>query len=380
MRLALFFTYGMSVRGWSEAGLVVRDSLLYDHLCRRGWDVDFVTYGDAADHEYLPTDSSIRVLPKPRGMGVREYAWRIADVHGEALAGADIIKSHQVRGAWVAVRAKRKLGKPYIARCGYLPSIFYSRERHPLSLRVKTWFEEWLAFRSASAACVPSQAEIDYIVRRYGMDAACAGTYPNWIDTDVFKPDPSVGRNPRRVCFVGRFEYQKQPLLLIEALKDLSDVEFLFIGGGVLRSEMDARIRELGLKATVLDRVDNGELPRYLNSSGVYVLPTLFEGGSPKTLLEAMACGLPVVSTDAFGMSEVFEDGVHGLRCRINDPQSMREAVGTLLDDPIRAAAMGEAGCRHVADTYAIDRAVDREIELLEGLVRKGGIADPESL
>ena len=376
MRLSLFFTYGMSLKGWREAGLAVRDSLLYDHLNRRGWDVDFVTYGDADDHTHLPPDSAIRVLSKPEGMSIREYAWRIPDVHGLTLAGTDVIKSHQVRGAWAAVRAKRKFGKPYVARCGYLPSVFYSREKHPLSHRFKAWIEECLAFRTASAVCVPGRQEVDYLTRRYRINPARAGFYPNWIDTDVFRPDPSVARHPRRVCFVGRFEYQKQPLLLIEALKDIRDVDVLMIGGGSLRPEMEARIYETGLRATVIDRVANEELPRHLNSSAVYVLPTLFEGGSPKTLLEAMACGLPVVATDAFGMSEVFENGIHGLRCRAGDASSMREALQTLLDDPVRAATMGEAGYRHVARTYSIDRAVEREIELLERLVGKGTGAD----
>lgn len=367
-KLALFFTLGMSVKGWYDAGLVQRDSLLYERLCARGYEVLFVTYGNADDQQYLIPGSRVRVLTKPSGLTNRQYGWSIPSIHLDVLSTVDVIKSHQVFGAWFAIWAKLRLRKPCIVRCGYLPSVFTARMQSSRRERARIWIEEFLAFRMADAVCVPSQAEIKYICRRYGVNPARAHVCPNWIDTEQFKPDPEVGKHPRRVCFVGRFHPQKQPLLLLEALKGLRDIELLMIGGGPLRQQIEARIREYGLNATVLDRVPNETLPAYLNSSAVYVLSSLCEGGSPKTLLEAMACGLPVVSTNAFGVNEAFQDDVHGYKCAASDVQAFREAILALLDDPIRSQTFGQQGRQHVIAKYSIERAIEREIAIFSQL------------
>ena len=364
-KLVLFFTLGMSVKRWYEAGLARRDSLLYERLYDRGWETYFVTYGNADDQQYLPAGSHIQVLTKPAGLTNSQYGWRIPFIHRDVLNTADVIKSHQVAGARFAVWAKLRLGKPYIARCGYLHSLFAAWEKRSRQERVVSRIEEFLAFRTADAVCVPSQAEVDYICRRYGVNPTKAHVCPNWIDTERFKPYPAVPKHPRRVCFVARFEAKKQPLLLLEALRGVEDIELLMIGGGPLKRQIEAKIREYGLSAIVLDRLPNEELPEYLNSSAIYVLPTMHEGGSPKTLLEAMACGLPVVSTNGFGVNEAFQHGVHGYKCAVDDVWAFKEAILALLADRVHRQTLGQQGRQHVIANYSIERAVERELSIL---------------
>jgi glycosyltransferase involved in cell wall biosynthesis len=368
MKLALFFTEAYSVRKWHEAGLVLRDSLLYERLCEQGHEVYFVTYGDEDDYRYLPAGSRIKVLSKPKGMTNGQYGWRIPVVHRDVLSKVDVIKSHQVDGARFAAWCKLRLRKPYIARCGYLVSAFMARLGTSRRERVKKWAEEAFAFHVADAVCVPSRAGIEYLRRRYRINPDKAHACPNWIDTERFKPDAGLTKHPRRVCFVARFHRQKQPLLLLEALKGIDDVELLMIGGGPLKPQVEAKIQEYGLKATILDRVPNEDLPGYYNSSVVYMLPTLIEGGSPKTLLEAMSCEIPVVSTNAFGVDEVFEDGKHGFKCDPDDVRAFRAAIEALLDNPALGRQMGQRGRQHVIENYSIERALDREIGILGGL------------
>jgi glycosyltransferase involved in cell wall biosynthesis len=100
----------------------------------------------------------------------------------------------------------------------------------------------------------------------------------------------------------------------------------------------------------------------------MYVLPTLYEGGSPKTLLEAMACALPVVTTSGFGVDEALEDGIHGFKCPPKDVKAFHDAIVTLLNDPLEARAMGERGRQRILEYYAIERAVERELKLLAEL------------
>jgi glycosyltransferase involved in cell wall biosynthesis len=371
IKLALFFTSGMSLRGWQQSGLLHRDSLLYHNLAELGHEISFVTYGGPDDRDYLPADSAIRVLSRPKDMGLREYSWNISGIHGAVLSEVDIIKAHQVEGARFAAWAKLRLGKAYIARCGYLPSYFKSQEGASLNERTRIAAEEALSFHLADAVCVPSQSEINYLHRHYRIRRGKMLACPNWVDTEFFSPGTPQENNTRRICFVGRFHPQKDPLLLLEAMRGLENVELTMIGGGPLKSAMEAKIVEYKLNVTLLDRLPNEDLPDYLRSAALYCLPTRYEGGSPKTLFEAMACGLPVVSTDGFGVDDAFEDGIQGIKIRVGDVNGLRSALQKLLDDSELRAKMGKKARQHIIDHYAIDKALSREIDVLRRVQKR---------
>jgi glycosyltransferase involved in cell wall biosynthesis len=185
----------------------------------------------------------------------------------------------------------------------------------------------------------------------------------------MFRPQPEVVRHPRRIAFLARFEKQKRPFLVLEAARRLPNVELLFVGGGTLQKELEEKARQWDLKVTFLGRTPNEELPALLNSCALYVLPTMIEGGSPKTLLEAMACGLPVVTADSFGIKECFHHGKHGYRLSDLSPEAWSETIGTLLDQPQLLERMGREARQHVVDHYSVQEAVRREIQVLEEAV-----------
>ncbi|NJL93393.1 MAG: glycosyltransferase family 4 protein [Anaerolineae bacterium] len=135
LRLALFFTENVSLESWQADGLLERDRLLYDKLSALGHEITFVTYGAPDDGRFLPLDSRIRVLARPEGVTRAEYGKRIWQIHGAALRGMDLFKAHQVTGARYAAYASLRLGKPLIARCGYLPSVFQAHAGAPARQR-----------------------------------------------------------------------------------------------------------------------------------------------------------------------------------------------------------------------------------------------------
>ncbi len=367
IHLALFFTRGLALRHWHELGTLERDIALYERLCALGYRVTFVTYGEPDDAEHLPQGSPITVLSRPKGWSLRRYARTAHRVHREALASADVIKSHQIHGATTAARVARRLGKPFMARCGYLPSMFAHASGAGLLRRMRATLEEVRAVRRAQAIAVPSQAEADYVAGRYRVSARRLHLCPNWVDTDRFRPGPQQ-RHQRRIAFVGRLEAQKQPLLFLELVRGLTQIEAVMIGTGRLEHKVAERVRVWGLPVRMLGRLNNEAIADELQRCAVYVFPTLCEGGSPKSLLEAMACGLPAVSTNAFGVREAFVHDAHGFQCRPDDLQGMREAVEYVLSNPARAQAMGQAARRHVISHYSLDRAVERETALLAEL------------
>ncbi len=100
----------------------------------------------------------------------------------------------------------------------------------------------------------------------------------------------------------------------------------------------------------------------------VFCMPSQAEGlGS--AALEAMAARLPVVTTNAGGLAEVFKDGQNGLVVPPRNPERMAEAICQMLRDPTAAKRMAEAGRRTVEGEYATDRMVERTLALYEELL-----------
>jgi len=108
-------------------------------------------------------------------------------------------------------------------------------------------------------------------------------------------------------------------------------------------------------------RVPHEQLPAYYQIARVYVHSSRYEGVA-RVLMEALAAGIPVVSTDHLGADEVVRDGETG-RLTPHTAQALSAAVLELLDDPARAQAMGAAGQRDVLERFDYERQVDRVVE-----------------
>lgn len=105
----------------------------------------------------------------------------------------------------------------------------------------------------------------------------------------------------------------------------------------------------------------------------IYVLPSYREG-TPRSVLEAMAMGRPVITCDAPGCRETVEDGVNGLLVPVRDPQALAAAIDRLLRNPMEAEAMGEAGYALVARKYDV-HLVNCSIMKIMGLMPDGAAA-----
>lgn len=118
-------------------------------------------------------------------------------------------------------------------------------------------------------------------------------------------------------------------------------------------------------------RVEYASLPAYYQLAAIYVHSSRYEG-VPRVLIEALAAGTPVVATDHLGAAEVVRHGETGLLTP-HTPDALAEAVIALLDDPVRAAAMGAAGQRDVLERFDYERQLDRVVETYRETLRIAG-------
>jgi glycosyltransferase involved in cell wall biosynthesis len=285
---------------------------------------------------------------------------------GLRFPGPRVVKTNQMSGARHILRVARAWRTPLVARCGYPWSLFAARERGPGDpVAREALATERAVFRGA-ARVVGSTAKIaELAIARDGVPAERVSIVPNYVDTGLMVPGPRPTRVRARVGFLGRFEKQKNPLALIEAMKGL-DADLVAVGEGSLRAAMTARAAELGVPLSMPGNLPHAELPGFFRDLDVFVLPSLFEG-HPKALLEAMACELPVVGADSPGIREVLEHGRTGVLAA-PEPAALRGAIAGLLADRAHAAALGSAARAEIVAGMSLERTVERELRILSAV------------
>lgn len=359
-RIAVFFTYGVSLETWEKRGMFSREVKFYEELAREIGEIWFFTYGhdDARFASHL--DSRIKIFPKRLPIPNLLYAFLIPFFHWNELTHVHAIRIHQVAGAIPALLTHWLLRKPIIVRAGFQ---WYTFARRQGASRLKLWLIsllEALTYRSAHVIIHTTQQDADFIAKRYRVNTSKLHVIPNWVDTDLFKPIGAV-KQPRTVCFVGRFEEQKNLPALMEAMRDVN-AKLVLYGEGSQRTQLEDAAREHDVDVEFRGRIVNEEIPLALNACEVFVLPSLYEG-NPKVLLEAMACGLPVVGTDVEGIVSIIEHEKTGLVCKTN-PDSIRQAINRLLDNPELRSRFGEAARKSILVSSSLLRAIQTEATL----------------
>lgn len=196
------------------------------------------------------------------------------------------------------------------------------------------------------------------------------------IDPSHFVPEARrADPGPVDVLCVGRLVPEKGQAVLLEALRLLDergvDAHVTFVGDGPRRQALEAIAERSGLgdRTTFTGAVSQDEIRAWYGKADVFCLPSFAEG-VPVVLMEAMACGIPVVTTRITGVPELVEDGVAGLLVAPGRADLLADAVAELAADPGRRARMGEAGRAAVTAGFDISRSGEQLAGLFARLPR----------
>ena len=197
----------------------------------------------------------------------------------------------------------------------------------------------------------------------------------NGVDASRFIPSPrrrARRQHPARVVSVGRLDIQKGCDILIEAARLClrRSAEFVIAGDGPQRDSLERQIAELGLGHAVrlIGRTD--DVPGLLGSADVFVSASRWEG-MPNAVLEAMACGLPVVATSVGGCRELVLHEQTGLLVPPHDPQALAHALSQALADPDTRERYGRQARARVMERFTWERNADQHASLYEELLRR---------
>ncbi len=218
-----------------------------------------------------------------------------------------------------------------------------------------------------------SQSVVDHLHAEAGVGRDRLVCVPGGVDVERFASSAAVDRasfglrdDVPLLLWVGRLDPIKGLDELISAVARVRErmvVQLALVGAGAYEGRVREMIAEAGLADCVLLLGRRDDVAGLLKAADVFVFPSRAEG-MPNALLEAMAAGVAVVTTDGPGCRDVVVDGETGLVVRVGDVAGLAGAIGELASDRERAAALGAAGLRYVRAHCTLGQCMDRYGEL----------------
>lgn len=296
------------------------------------------------------------------------FFWRLLR---EARQADVIVAGQEGRAALLACMVGKLLGKPVVGMIHFDWGAFHRQQPrrqlwglrmlYPRMHRVVACghdsaraFQELVPVRPEQLQVIPNFVDGDKV------RAAGEQPLPGWAEPIFRKPV---------VIAVGRLEHQKAFDVLIRShalLREAGvDHHLLILGEGSLEDELKALVKALGLEGSAFLPGFTPNPHALMRRSVAFAMSSRFEG-LPMVLLEALALGCPVVSTDCpSGPSEVLEHGRHGVLVPMEDPQALANALGRIIQDEVHHKDLS-VRARHRGEELSADRALKAWESLLE--------------
>jgi glycosyltransferase involved in cell wall biosynthesis len=215
-----------------------------------------------------------------------------------------------------------------------------------------------------------SGAGRDHLDSLLGLNGRLA-VVPNSVDLRRLGPARAVSGEPGLILTVARLVEKKglhdlvQACALLQRRAACAALQLEVVGDGPLRGELRAAAERLGVNARFLGPLPQEDVLHRYRRAAVYCLPCVVAGsgdrdGLPTSVLEAMALGVPVVTTAVSGLPEAVIDGETGLLVPQHDPEALAAAIERLLTDRELAARLSARARRHVEERFALERSVAR--------------------
>jgi len=270
-------------------------------------------------------------------------------------------------------------------RCSFSTAL---RERYIVNMAL---MRQRLMWRKADCLVAVCTSVADELREYYGTPKEKIKIVFNGVDTETFKPSPDKTRFREElglrgdpvVLFVGHFGLRKGSHLLLKevpaVLKRFPGALFVLVGGtpSFLGSDVHwSMLQDLVVQSGIRERVKFvGTVPyddvlRYYLAADLFVLPTLYEG-LPKVVLEAMACGLPVVTTRVSGNTDAVVDGETGILVDPRSGDQLRAAMLNLLSDLGTMREMGLRGRQRALEHFTWERAAKQVLEIYNEMLRR---------
>ncbi len=392
-------TYWQGMRG----GMDVHGKLLAKGLADRGHRVIFICTrhpeGKVADIEdgvelhYLPdtvfgsrrhgwADKSVQVLEALHLEQPFDLVWSQSfDGFGLSRKGVSWVTQLPLLATLHGCIAQEFASFIENLRRHWFHSIFFSRGL--AGLFYSYFVSQRPLLRHADRIITVSRKVAEDLFKWYGRAIAgkCVTVY-NGVDTTIFHPDEEARKRIRRrfeltpeivlLLSLGRLTHEKGHHLLIEAMTHLRKkdhpVKLMIVGEGEDAGHLQTLVKQFSLDDHVIftGPVDNHETASFYNAADLFLFPTLTVEGLPFVILEAMACGIPIIASDLGGNREAIRNGEDGILIPPGSSRRIVTEIEALICDRVRTNRLRMNALGKIHQTFSLIRMLDRmEEEML---------------
>jgi len=347
-------------------GIEVYTQTIARGLVRRGHYISVIGFDDHLKLQQIEDDQGVKVirLPRPsRGViprMIRERVYLENAIRKEVRTSAiQLVESPDTQGGLLFTR----FGAPLIVRLHGNHFVYFGLTGRKID-RLTEIFEKNTLRRADHLVSVCSFMKNETLEQAGLSHQPCEVIY-NAIDTEIFKPDAGVKQVTGRILFVGRLTETKGAPNLFKALptvfRQAPEAHLRFIGKDHLDGQGNRQSTQLAAslpeeyrrRVTVAVELAHEALPLEYQQAAVAVFPSRIEA-HPIAVLEAMACGTPIVFMQNGPGPETIEHGCEGLLCDTTSPASIAEALLALLNQPEYALELGQRARQRAVRQFSL--------------------------
>jgi glycosyltransferase involved in cell wall biosynthesis len=270
---------------------------------------------------------------------------------------------------------------PTVVRFGLVPDrIWFSDKRIKAYAWARARNQQWITIseNNRKLVCESFQIPEHEILCIYnGSKASSSATASNPEQDEILRQQTrqalGLSDTDQALITVGRLDPQKGYIDLIPAIphiiKEFPAAKFIWVGDGEQRDELTRLVEDYGIQQHVLFLGYRSDVPLLLKSADLFVFPTHFEGGQSFAIAEAMAYGLPIVTSNASGIPEVIRDRTDGLLFRSGDSCDLLETLRWALRHPEKMREMAESAKQRAQD-FTEEKMISKYLEVWKRLSR----------
>jgi len=362
----------MSLSRWANMGYLNRELEIYQCLGQKIGHVYIYSYGKD-EKEYVKGYDNISVMSKPRFfptwsflpnilIRVSNQIYNIYTIISQRklLKSIDIIKTNQFIGSGWGLVFKVIFNAKLVVRMGYYHTIDFRRFSNKREYFIKMLLEKYI-FPRADGLIFTDPLSEKFVQNNYSLRDTICITIPNLINTKIFRPIIS-GSKYDIVC-VGRINQNKNQILLLESIKNLG-LKVLFIGDGPHKDLSVSVANKYKIELLILNNIPNNELPIYYNQSKLFVLLSQYDS-NPKSLLEAMSCGVICVGSNVPNINQIITHNHNGLLTNLESSCIRKTIIDALSDNNINRSNISRLSRKYVINNNDMEQAIDIESKFL---------------
>jgi len=355
--------------GWG--GQEIRILTEISGMRSRGYDVHLACPEESKIYSSSAKEYGIPTHPIPIAKkSIRGLASLMALIRNNEF---DIINTHSSSDTWLSALSIRLIRKR-------IPLI---RTRHVSSPIPNNFASRWVYQKASDFIITTGDSLRKSLIRQFGILEDHIQSIPTGVDLTRFKPSGDKRSSQEKLNFdpkktnlviVATLRSWKGHAYLIEAVEKIknNDIHLYIVGDGPQRENLENVVDSRGLGKNITLTGQQDDVSKWLQASDIFVLPSYANEGVPQALIQAMACGLPVITTNIGAITELVHDQEHGIVIQPSNAEAIKNAILKLINTPNLMKQYGQAGFERVTREFSDQRMLDSTERVLKKVAARG--------